>query len=95
MNMRIIGTAFLLAALFACASGCKGTHPRPANPPSSAVWVDNTFIDCSVESPSKGDRCTVYKDDSGGYWRTVCSFSKPFMRELISLNFNLRPLRME
>jgi hypothetical protein len=65
MNMRISGTAFILAALFACASGCKGTHPRPANVPSSAVWVDNAFIDCSVESPSKGDRCTVYKDDSG------------------------------
>jgi hypothetical protein len=29
------------------------------------VWVDNTFIDCSVETHPKANRCTVYKDDSG------------------------------
>jgi len=52
---------FLIIGLLSC----KGAHPRPASVPSSAVWVDNAFIDCSVESPSKGNHCTVYEDDSG------------------------------
>jgi hypothetical protein len=40
-------------------------HPRPSKVPQSAVWVDGTFIDCSVDIQSKANRCTVYKDGSG------------------------------
>lgn len=38
---------------------------RPEGVPSSAVWVDNVFIDCSVETQAKANRCTVYKDTTG------------------------------
>jgi hypothetical protein len=48
-----------------CLSGCKGKHFRPASVPSSAVWVDNTFVDCSVDTQSRTNRCTVYKADTG------------------------------
>jgi hypothetical protein len=65
MNMSVGRLGLTSACLSVFLSGCMEPHPRPANVPSSATWVDNTFIDCSVESPSKGDRCTVYKDDSG------------------------------
>jgi hypothetical protein len=56
-----------LAWLFLAVSllGCEGTHSRPAGVPSSSVWVDNTFVDCSVERQSGADHCTVYKDDTG------------------------------
>lgn len=63
--MRISRTSIILIALSMCFSACKGTHPRPSSVPSSAVWVDNTFIDCSVETQPKANRCTVYRDDSG------------------------------
>jgi hypothetical protein len=29
------------------------------------VWVDNTFVDCSVDTQARANRCTVYKDDTG------------------------------
>jgi hypothetical protein len=46
-------------------SACGGSHVRPANVPPSAVWVDNTFIDCSTDPKSGANRCTVYKDGTG------------------------------
>jgi hypothetical protein len=54
----------LLGLLTGCL-GCSGQHDRPANAPSSAVWVDGTFIDCSVEAQSKSNRCTVYRAGTG------------------------------
>jgi hypothetical protein len=48
-----------------CLSGCSKYHHRPGNVPSSAIWVDGTFIVCSIETEAKANRCTVYKDDSG------------------------------
>jgi len=54
-----------LATLIVYASGCNGGHPRPANVPPTAAWVDHTFIDCSVETKPSANRCTVYKGDSG------------------------------
>ena len=63
MKVSLIGLTAI--GLSVSLLGCMQSHPRPANVPSSAVWIDNTFIDCSAESPSKGSRCTVYKDDSG------------------------------
>jgi hypothetical protein len=45
--------------------GCKVSHPRPTGVPPSAVRVDNTFVDCSIEPRSDANRCTVYKDDTG------------------------------
>jgi hypothetical protein len=40
-------------------------HSRPEGVPSSAVWVDNVFINCSVEVQAKANRCTVFKDSTG------------------------------
>lgn len=65
MDMKVSLTGLTAISLSVSLLGCMESRPRPANVPSSATWVDNTFIDCSVESPSKGDHCTVYKDDSG------------------------------
>jgi hypothetical protein len=58
-------TKFVLCTLLLSTSGCGGVHPRPATVPSSAVWVDHTFVDCSVDIQSEANRCTVYKDASG------------------------------
>src|SRR5215831_143463 len=63
--MRVSLTGIILIVLCLCLSACHGTHPRPSSVPPSAVWVDNTFIDCVVETKPKANRCTVYKDDSG------------------------------
>jgi hypothetical protein len=63
--MKICLPKFIRVFVFVCLSGCAGTHLRPASVPPSAVWVDNTFVDCSVETQSRADRCTVYKDDPG------------------------------
>jgi hypothetical protein len=52
---------FILVAL----SGCDRLHRRPSAVPRSAVWVDHAFIDCFAEKQSKGNSCTVYKDDTG------------------------------
>jgi hypothetical protein len=62
VSIRLIGfTACLATALL----GCERFNPRPSDVPSSAVRVDKTFIDCSAESESRGNRCTVYREDSG------------------------------
>jgi hypothetical protein len=63
--MRASWSTLTWLCLIVCLLGCKGTHSRPASVPSSAVWVDNTFVDCSVERQSSADHCTVYKDDTG------------------------------
>lgn len=63
--MRRSLTEFLCPCLFACLVGCNGFHVRPENVPRSTIWVDHTFIECTVEAKSKANRCTVYKDDSG------------------------------
>ena len=63
--MRVSRAAFACSLLVVCALGCKRSHSRPANVPSSAVWVDNTFVDCSAEKQSSADNCSVFKDDTG------------------------------
>ena len=63
--MRVCGLTITCLFLIACLLGCKGMHSRPEGVPSSAVWVDNTFVDCSVEMQSRANHCTVYEDDSG------------------------------
>jgi hypothetical protein len=55
----------VLVVLLTCLLGCRQQYHRPANVPSSAVWVDGAFIDCSVEQQSKANRCTVYRDRTG------------------------------
>src|SRR6516164_2928008 len=65
MNMRVGPLRFLALWLLVCLQGCQRLHLRPENVPSAAVWVDNTFVDCSVEAQSRANRCTVYRDDSG------------------------------
>jgi hypothetical protein len=62
--MRAYNSALLFPLLAASLLGCA-THSRPSNVPSTAVWVDHAFIDCSTGTPSNANRCTVYKDDTG------------------------------
>lgn len=45
--------------------GCGQAHRWPRNVPSSAVYVDGVFIDCSVEKAHNENRCTVFKDGTG------------------------------
>jgi hypothetical protein len=63
--MRVCLSTLIYGSIIVCSFGCKGMHTRPTGVPSSAVWVDNTFVYCSVESHSKANRCTVYKDATG------------------------------
>jgi hypothetical protein len=59
--------AVFLTVPLLCLLGCERntTPPRPANVPASAVWVDGAFVECSVETESHANRCTVYKDSTG------------------------------
>lgn len=51
----------LLAVLICPSCGCKWTSPpRPANVSASAVWADNAFIKCSVETETNVNECTVW-----------------------------------
>jgi hypothetical protein len=63
--MRTCWSVLTVLVLIFSLLSCEGIHPRPRNVPYSAVWVDNTFVDCFVEPPFKANRCTVYKDNSG------------------------------
>jgi hypothetical protein len=62
--MRPSWSALLCVLLTVFVSGCNGFHPRPANVPSSAVWVDKVFIDCPTIW-ADANHCTVYTDDTG------------------------------
>jgi hypothetical protein len=46
-------------------TACNKFHWRPGNVPSSAVWVDGTYVTCNVEESMKADRCTVFEDKTG------------------------------
>ena len=63
--MRAYNSALLLPLLAVLLLGCDAMHPRPSNVPSTAVWVDHAFINCSTLTPSNANRCTVYTDDTG------------------------------
>ena len=65
ITMRVCWSKLIFLCLFVCLSGCKWRHSRPPSVPPTAVWVDNVFVDCSVEAQSKANWCTVYKDDTG------------------------------
>lgn len=62
----------LLLALLLCLLGCKrgNTPTRPTTVPASAVWVDGVFIECSVETKSQANRCTIYNDSTGEILRS-------------------------
>ncbi len=55
---------FCLAFGFS-SSGCRKHQRRPENVPASAILVDSTFIDCTVDNAINKNRCTVYKASSG------------------------------
>jgi hypothetical protein len=59
--MRGCWPKFTLLFALVSSVGCEGMHSRPDGVPSTAVWVDNVFIDCSVEAQAKANCCTVYK----------------------------------
>ena len=56
--------AWFAGSLFA-RQNMSPIHPRPANVPSSAVWADNAFVECSIDPQSHLNRCTVFKDKTG------------------------------
>jgi hypothetical protein len=65
---KTLGSTIFLAwfavSLFARQNGSP-MHPRPANVPSSAVWADNAFVECSIDPQSHSNRCTVFEDKTG------------------------------
>jgi hypothetical protein len=65
IDMNWLRRGVILGLLLCGPLGCGRVHFRPKGVPSSAVWVDHTFIECSVEGDSRSNHCTVYKDDSG------------------------------
>ena len=56
---------FFLFAACSFFSGCGKIHNRPGNVPSSAVWVDSTFISCATDKRTNTNHCTVYRDNDG------------------------------
>lgn len=56
---------FFLLAACAFFSGCSKFHRRPGNVPSSAVWIDGTFISCATDKRTNTNHCTVYRDNDG------------------------------
>jgi hypothetical protein len=62
MKICQIGPAVFFALILL---GCQGCSSRPPNVPSSALHVENTFIVCSADSPSRGNHCTIYGQDAG------------------------------
>jgi hypothetical protein len=63
--MRTVAVAIILLAFCFISSGCRKDHLRPGNVPLSAVLIDGTFIDCSVDNAVNKNHCTVYKGGSG------------------------------
>ncbi len=63
--MRAGLSTFTVLTIIVGLLGCNRMHARPADVPSAAVWVDNTFVDCSVEKNLGENRCTAYKDRTG------------------------------
>lgn len=55
----------ILVFLLICVWGCKSTPPRPANVPASAISVNGSFIECSVDEAARANRCAVYNASSG------------------------------
>jgi hypothetical protein len=45
--------------------GCTKSPRRPSTVPETAVWIDGTFIECTIEEASRANRCTIYDDKSG------------------------------
>jgi hypothetical protein len=54
-------------AVFLSLLGCQWTAEphRPGNVPTSAVWVNGAFIECSVRAELQVNDCAVYKDSTG------------------------------
>jgi len=63
--MKTASIGLLLFWLSTLLSGCSRFHFRPKGVPSSAVWVDGAFIDCSIDKMIKKNRCTVFDDHTG------------------------------
>src|SRR5271154_1184613 len=62
MISRIKFACFSLL-VFLCA--CSRSQHRPSTVPEAAVWIDGTFIECTIEEVSRANRCTIYDDKSG------------------------------
>ena len=56
---------FLGLVSTALLTSCNKFHLRPSRVPSSAVWVDGTFVTCDVEESMKADRCSIFDDKTG------------------------------
>ena len=67
--------------------GCKAFDSRPSAVPPSAILVENNFVDCSADSPSTGNHCSIYRKDSGelladGLFRTTLTHDSVDKSEL-------------
>ena len=68
MFTKALGSTIFLAWFAVSLSARQNVspmRPRPANIPSSAVWADNAFVECSIDPQSHSNRCTVFKDKTG------------------------------
>src|SRR6267378_1251527 len=63
--MKTVSIALLLFGFSTLFSGCGRFHFRPRGVPSSAVWIDGTFIKCSADRMINKNRCTVFDDHNG------------------------------
>jgi hypothetical protein len=63
--MRKTLIAVLCLAFGFSSSGRRKHQRRPGNVPASAILVDGTFIDCTIDDAINKNRCTVYKASSG------------------------------
>jgi hypothetical protein len=78
--MKLLPLKFILLLFLLFYAGCNWPRFRPAGVPSSAVRVDDVFIDCSVDTHAGADHCTVYSANNGevladGLFRLINSFA--------------------
>jgi hypothetical protein len=63
--MTIGPGTFVCILLSSCLSACNLSPHRPDGVPASAIYADDTFVECSFVQQSNANLCTVYKDDTG------------------------------
>jgi hypothetical protein len=97
--MRSYLSTFICVLLIVCLLGCKEMRSPPAGVPSSAVWADNAFVDCSIETQSDANRCTVYSDRgqilADGLFVLNSSHSAAEKSELRYIGFGERGIYLE
>src|SRR6266481_4655885 len=65
MNMKTHPIGFAGLCLTVVLLNCAGCKSRPPHVPPTSVRVDKTFVECSAETSSKGNHCTIYQEATG------------------------------